>query len=151
MRRLSRAQRLCFSALLVCALLLAALLAFYLAEIRGSSAPNAGLPLVGTWLGEHGVILDLRSDGTARSKSLDYPSTGIQYFEWSMAAGKLSVEMAAEPEEYTRRIRQSIFGVTTVYYDIVASSPMELRLLDKKTGKTLSFTRTTDRELESAP
>ena len=127
MRRLSLPRRICFFVLLTCAAFLVVLFIQTIREGGGKSAlvapPNAR-PLVGTWLGKHGV-LDLRPDGTGRSRSIKYPVKEIQYFEWSVEDGRLVVEMAAEPQEHVRRIRQSILGTTTLRFDITTTSPTE--------------------------
>lgn len=49
--------------------------------------------LVGTWTGAHGVTMQLRADGTARSRSAKtHPE--IAYFEWSASEDELSIVVA---------------------------------------------------------
>src|SRR5262245_2412157 len=96
MHEQSPARRLCHAAALIGAVLFFGMLVEFivdrsLASLR-SAKPGVQLPLVGTWLGENGNVLNLRSDGTGRARLTTnpqfksrYPSVGIDYFEWKQA------------------------------------------------------------------
>ena len=151
MRWFSLTRRKRFVALLLFTVLVVGLVIQAIRVGGGKAAlvapPN---PLVGTWLGPDS-ILDLRPDGTARSRSIKQTTKAVQYFEWSVADGSLAVMMAAQPQERLRRLRQSIFGATTIHYEIVTVSTTDLQLLDKETGEIWSFTSTADPTPEAAP
>lgn len=131
------------------------LLTFFVTYVAARSMlfpkPKVQASLVGTWLGDHGVILDLRADGTARSRSLTYLQDGVHYFEWSAADGVLTAEMLSPTRSFIRQVRRLVFGENRFDFDIVELTEAELQMHDRSTGKTLRFVPTRDRALENAP
>ena len=97
------------------------------------------------------MILDLRPDGTARSRSTQNPTSGVYSFGWDLDDGKLSVKFTAAPEELGRRFRQFVFGTTTVHYQVTATSPTEFSMVDTTRGVTYRYTLVEDKALEAAP
>lgn len=112
----------------------------------GFKTPN---PIVGIWKGQHGLIMDLRSDGTARSRSTD--SQNIQYFRYRLNADGFFVDYAAKPDEYVRRLRQSLLGMTSDRYDVVKMNDSELQLINSSSGETIIFARSEDSALAATP
>jgi hypothetical protein len=152
-QRLSLPWRICLVVLLVCAVLFAVLLIQIIRNAGGTSnfvvSPNA-MPLVGTWVASSGPVINLRADGTARSRRPQEPNAEIRYFEWDVENGSLVVIMAAEPQEHYRRVLHAIFGATSIHYEITSMSATEMSIVDSMTGDVVSFTSTNDSILESA-
>jgi hypothetical protein len=153
MPRPSLAQRICLSALLVSAMFPVIILSIYVVVGHSTSSPIARKKsetfLAGTWRGDHGVILNLRPDGSARSRSENDPANTIQYFQWRFNNGVFSAEVAAPPQNISRRLRQLVLGRTTFRYDIVSMSPNEFRMSTTDGGRILVFSLTSDPLLES--
>jgi hypothetical protein len=107
---------------------------------------NGLQPLVGTWKGEFGNLLNLRQDGTARSRR----GTEIGYFEWTLDSNEFTTYQYA-----SKRSASAWFGRVWLNYAPTDSSVAEISAthfwLRDSAGKTYQFTRTQDTELESAP
>lgn len=111
-------------------------------------APN---PIVGIWKSHHGTILDLRPDGSVRSRSIDDPTNAIHFYKYRLHSDKFSVYYSAKPDEYLRRMRQAAFGMTVDKYDLAKLNNSELQLIDPASGETIVFERTEDSILAAAP
>jgi hypothetical protein len=99
-------------------------------------------PIVGTWIGEQGQLLELRADGTARGRLGG--ETNINYYEYRLRGNQLVIYYAAKPDDFWRRLRQAIFGMAAERVDLVKLSKSELHVFDPASGKTLVFARTED-------
>jgi len=124
--------------------------AFYAVRYRNAVARA---PLVGTWKGEPGNILNLRPDGTARVRH-SFPTQEFAYFEWTFNAGEF-VFYQYRPKNslrvwYFRILRATVGMRATERYEVIEASPTRLKLRTD-TGQVLTFTATADPELESAP
>ena len=97
------------------------------------------------------VILDLRADGTARSRSIHDETNAIQCLKYRRRGEEFSVHYSAKPDEYLRRVNQAVFGMAADCYDSRKLSNSELELIDPASGKTFVFTRTDDSVLAAAP
>jgi hypothetical protein len=106
-------------------------------------------PLVGTWKGELGNLLNLRPNGTARSRLSS--GTEIEYFEWTHDSNEFVIY-----QYLSKRSATAWFGHGWLNYAptdrtrVVDISATQFRLRDTG-GKTYLFTRTQDTELELAP
>jgi len=106
-------------------------------------------PVVGTWSGEIGNLLNFRGDGTARWRSSE--SREIGYLEWTLESNELAIYQYA-----SKRSLPAWLGHDAIDYSptdrlaVVSITATQFQLRDR-TGKTLLFTRTRDPELESSP
>ena len=130
----------------------------FIATQRSSSQgiPSPDSPIVGTWKGEHGNVLNIRPDGTARSRS----STGTKfgYLEWNLEANELRVYhiVSTKSAAWKSRLHDWADGNNEpdARYDVLEISPTELKLLSTTgaaKGKIITFTTAADIELETAP
>ena len=106
-------------------------------------------PLVGTWRGEMGNVIDFRPDGTARCRHVS--DEDISYFEWTCKSGQLATYQYSSkcslPAWFGRDVLN--YGPTDLK-DVVGLTDTAFRLRGK-TGKTYSYTRVVGTGLESAP
>jgi hypothetical protein len=107
-------------------------------------------PIVGTWIGEQGQLLELRADGTARGRS-GGDKTNINYYKYRLRGDQLVIYYAAKPDDFWRRLRHAIFGMSAEHVELVKLSNSELHVFDPASGRTLVFDRTEDSVLASAP
>jgi len=139
---------------LVVAISAVALLALLLAwpETFDSGASTATKRrLVGTWAGANGVTIQLRADGTARSRSAK-TQPEISYFEWSASEDEFIVFMGRRETRTRRTIQRLVTGGGTAdRYEIVGLTADQLEVRDKASGHRLLFTRTSDPVLDDAP
>ena len=112
--------------------------------------PVLGNKLVGTWVGEHGVILQLRPDGTARSRS-NASDPAVAYFEWRAAVKELEVYQLPRQHNLRWAINRYVTGTPSSRFEVRELTPDAFQLLDTKSGKLLQFDKTSDTMLESAP
>ena len=137
-----------------CTLLLFAWLLVITALDQQNSGMSAGIrppnPIVGVWKGQHGVIMDLRPDGTARSRSTDSQASSISYFRYRLNPDGFFADDSAKPNEYIGRLMQTVLGTTSDRFDVAKLSDSELRLIDSS-GRALIFARSKDSELATAP
>ena len=111
---------------------------------------TAAVPLVGTWRGEGiGNILNIRSDGTARSQS-SYPSNGIGYFEWTYDGKEFAFYQYGSRNSvgawYSRAMRATVGLPPTDRYEVIETSPTRFRLRAAD-GDVITFIATEDRDL----
>ena len=123
---------------------------------------NAASPLIGTWKGEFGNVLNFRPDGTIRSRLSTGPE--IFYMEWSInESGELVFYQFSSRNSIGAWIAPALRAAgrfpPTDRCEILEVSPMQMRLrmshMDPKTRKPTTkvyvFTRVQDEELETAP
>lgn len=112
-----------------------ALIGLWIASHRRPSGPvNVVLrnQLVGTWVGEHAVILELRADGSATSRS-KVTKTEPQHLEWTVSGNELTVFTATQ-----NRIDRYILNRPVASEEIVEITPDRLDLVDRSTpGKVV--------------
>jgi len=111
--------------------------------------PVLGNQLVGTWVGKHGVILQLRPDGTARSRS-NASDPAITYFEWRAAVKELEV-FQGPPQHDLRWTINRVIGKPSSRFEVQEMTPNAFQLLDTQSCKLLQFDKTSDAMLETAP
>ena len=142
-------------AVVSCTLLLMAWLSFDTIQDRQDSATAVGTrapnPIVGIWKGQHGTILDLRPDGTVRSRSIGDSTNAIHYYKYRLNGDTFFIDYSAKPDEYLRRMRQAAFGMTVDRYDLAKLNNSELHLTDPASGETFVFERTEGPILVAAP
>lgn len=158
-KRPSRAHR---RLILLLILLLIAIAGIGLYSIRASRVrQNSASPLIGTWRGDLGNVLNFRPDGTARVRSSD--DTRITYLEWSIAPpNELQIWQYSSRNSIGAWIvsAQRVTGGAppTDRCEIVEISSTQMRLRfrynDPKTGnpttKIITFVRVQDKQLEAA-
>ncbi|MHB8898563.1 MAG: hypothetical protein ACYC6Y_07430 [Thermoguttaceae bacterium] len=158
--RLSRLHR---RIVLVLILLLIAVIAATVYSIRAVRARrNAASPLIGTWRGELGNVLNFRPDGTGRFRFSTGPAIG--YMEWSInESGELAVWQFSARNSIgawmVRGLLAAGIAPPTDRYEVLELSPTRMRLrcshVDPKTRKpvtsVITFTRVKDRNLETSP
>lgn len=117
---------------------------------QARSRQNQGLPILGTWIGEKGNVLDIRSDGTARWRSaINEPHVG--YFEWTIDSNEFKVFQYSGKHNLGWFIKRALLNDTpTDRYQIVTVTPTELKIRTDK-GDVTTFVSTKDDELEAAP
>ena len=100
---------------------------------------NGLQPLVGTWKGELGNVLNLRPDGTARWRSSSGAEVG--YFEWTLDSNEFAFHQYA-----AKRSAHAWFGRVWLNYaptdrlNVVDISATQFRLRDTD-GTTYLFTK----------
>ena len=109
------------------------------------------IPLVGTWKNQHGNIFDFRRDGTLRSRWTGDKTNAISYFRYRLVGDELCIDYSAKPDEYLRRARQAVFGMSTEHSRVTTLSHDELGLVDSRSGETVLFERSHDAILNDAP
>ena len=117
-----------------------------------SSAPLATIDLHGSWVGEMGNILNMRSDGSGRSRLTGPKLRDISYFEWSFDPA-LRVFMLAEGSNSSlaRTFNEALFAKDFVRFTIEDVSSDSFDLVDVESGHKQRFVRTRDVCIESAP
>ncbi|GEM_PF-1693267 len=159
-KRPSRAHRRLIL-LLILSLIVIAGIGLY--SIRASRVrQNSASPLIGTWRGDLGNVLNFRPDGTARVRSSYGPE--ITYLEWSTAPpNELQIWQYSSRNSIGAWIvsaqRATVGAPPTDRCEIVEISPTQMRLRfsyrDPKTRAPattiISFTRVQDKQLETAP
>ncbi len=123
---------------------------------------NSASPLIGTWRGERGNVLNFRPDGTARSRFSTGPEIG--YMEWSInESGGLLIYQFSSRNGVGAWISPALRATgrlsPTDRWEIVEISPTQMKLQmsyrDPKTRKPITtvytFTRVQDQQLETAP
>jgi hypothetical protein len=141
-------------AFLVCMLLVVTWLLIDTIQLRidatgavGNRAPN---PIVGIWKDQHGTILDLRPDGTVRSRSIDDSTNEVHYYKYRLHSDQFYLYYSAKPDDYSRRIRQAAFGMTVDKLGISKLNDSELQLIEPSKGLKYVFERIEDSILETA-
>jgi hypothetical protein len=106
---------------------------------------------VGTWVGGHGVILQFRPDGTARSR-WNAADQDVTYFEWDATERELIILQGSRQSSLRRSIYRLVTGRGAIdRYEVLATAPDQLEIRDARSGKRFQFTRTDDAILEGAP
>lgn len=121
-------------------------------DATGLQAASLGdlQPLVGTWKGDIGNLLNLRQDGTARWRS----SSGdkeIGYFEWTLQSNEVAFYQYSSKRSLPAWLGRDVIDYSPtdrLTVEWVTATQFQLR---STTGQTTLFTRTQDPELESAP
>src|SRR5262245_45457970 len=128
-----------------------ALFALFIAHQRrfATGDPVLSSKLVGTWVGEHGVILQFRPDGSARSRS-NASDQVVTYFEWRAATKELEAFQGPPPHSLRWAVNR-YFGKPSSRFEVQEISPDGFQLLDTSSGKLLQFEKTSDPLLEAAP
>ena len=116
-----------------------------------SSRKTSQVQLVGTWKNQHGNIFYFRRDGTLRSRWTGDKTNAISYFRYRLVGDELRIDYAAKPDEYLRRARQAVFGMSTEHSRVTTLSDDELGLVDSRSGETVLFERSHDAILIDAP
>ena len=150
-RRLLR--RLLVAAGLLLALSAIVLVGLLIGNSRRFAPRNVALrdSLIGTWAGDHGVILHFRADGTARSRSLRHPSPDFSYFEWTVTGKHLEAFYGSRQHTLRWTINRYVIGRPSSRYKVQFLAPDQFPLTDAQTERTLRFTKTSDADLEEAP
>jgi hypothetical protein len=106
--------------------------------------------LVGTWVGDHGVILQFRPDGTARSRS-NSSDPAASYFEWKATIEELQVFQGSRQHSLGWTVNRYVIGNPSSRFEIRELTPDGFQLFDTSSGKLLQFEKTRDSMLETAP
>jgi len=128
-----------------------ALIGLFIASHRRPTGPvNIALRngLVGTWVGEHGTVLEFRSDGTAISRSTVRKREAV-LLDWTASGNELSFFTGNQ-----NRINRYVFNQPAASEEIVEITPDRLELIDRsRPGKVvhLRFKRMDDSQQETAP
>lgn len=141
----------------ICGAVVLAIAWLLVITVQGQKSPNAAVgnvkppAIVGSWMGSHGVVMDVRSDGTVRTRLLDDKSNAVNYFKYRFDGKNFYLDYAARPGEYLQRLGQFVGGVASDPFVVAKLSDTELQLADSTYGATLVFTKTDDAILADAP
>jgi hypothetical protein len=141
----------------ICSAVVLAIAWLLLITVQGQKNSNAKLgnvkpvTIVGRWMGSHGVVMDLRTDGTVRTRQIDDKSNTIHYFKYRFDGKNFCLDYAPRPGEYLQRLGQFVGGVASDPFVVAKLSDTELQLADSTYGATLVFTKTEDAILADAP
>ena len=106
-------------------------------------------PIVGTWKGEMGNIVNFRADGTARSRPSSVDRIG--YLEWKFESGQLAIYQYSKGRYsfgwLSRRVTME--DNPTSRFSIVDVSPTHFKRRTDD-GKEFTLTATEDKDLECA-
>jgi hypothetical protein len=124
-------------------------------SLQGSPSPDA--PIVGIWMGEKGNVLQLRSDGTARSRTSS--GSKIGYLEWNLDESnelRLYHMVPSKSAAWKSRLQNWVAGNNRPddRYDVIEMSPAGFTLratMGPAKGDVFTFSRATDAELKVAP
>ena len=105
--------------------------------------------LVGTWAGELGNVINFRSDGTVRSRSVD--STGVEFLEWTTSQNELRMFTVTRKRKYWKIISRYVLGQSSYRFEILETSDDQIELLDYSTGSRFKLNKTSDSLLEDSP
>ena len=105
--------------------------------------------LVGTWAGELGNVINFRSDGTVRSRSVD--STGVEFLEWTTSQNELRMFTVTRKRKYWKIISRYVLGQTSYRFEILATSDDQIELLDYSIGNRFKLNKTSDSLVEDSP
>jgi hypothetical protein len=119
--------------------------------VRATLPPEDALaPLVGTWKGEKGNVLNFRADGTAWSRSSS--GSQIQFFEWTLNDDKFLMWFYGSRQNAVTWFGQAVMQLRpTSQFRLVKVTDDELQLRDVAQGSTHRFTPTRDAELDMLP
>ena len=120
---------------------------WYSANTRASDLALRG-KLVGTWATEIGVM-NIRSDGTARSRFAD--STGVEVFEWTTSQNELRIFSGTRKRKYWRMFGRYILGQSSFRFEILETSENQIELHDYAVGNRFKLNKTSDALLEDSP
>ena len=111
---------------------------------------NSASPLVGTWKGEMGNVLNIRRDGTARARS-NISDEEIGYLEWKLESGQLAIWQYSKGKYSFGWLSQQVTMVDhpTYRFTVVDYSPTHLKLRSDE-GNEFTLTGTEDKDLECA-
>ena len=113
---------------------------------------NSASPLVGTWKGKMGNVLNIRRDGTARSRS-NISDEEIGYLEWKLESGQLAIWQYSKSKgkysfgwliQHVKMVDHPTYRFTVVDY-----SPTHLKFRSDE-GNEFTLTETEDKDLECA-
>ena len=143
--------RLLIAGVLLLALAALALIGLFIASHRRPVGPvNVALrnSLIGAWVGEHGTILEFRSDGTAISHSR-FKNVEATRLVWTVSGKELAVYADTQ-----NRINRYVFNQPAACEEIVEITPDRLELIDRsRPGKVvhLRFKKTDNSQPRIAP
>ncbi len=109
-------------------------------------------PMVGTWKGTKGNLLNFRSDGTARWRSTSGFERG--YMEWAFDGSRFQIWQYGDRDTaYAWFGRAGTELAPTERYQVIeiTEDTLELRNLRDTSGTPSRFQRTQDEDLERAP
>ena len=122
----------------------------YMKTPQARSQRNPAAPLVGTWIGEKGNVIDIRSDGTGRARSSANESE-FQYFEWTFDSGEFAIYQYMNKYSFGWFARRAMMDDTpTDRFDVIEIKPTEFKIRTD-TGEVLAYSSAHDIELENAP
>ena len=124
---------------------------FYTSQRSSQVRRSRGTPLVGTWKGESGNVLNFRQDGTARFRT----DGTIGYMEWTLEESEELVyyQFASRNSAgawFARAARATVGLTPTGRYQVIEITPNLIRLRDAS-GEVVTLIRTQDGALEKAP
>ena len=153
----SNSIRMCFTILIVVAILGSTISigTFVIKQITISKTrmqQNSASPIVGTWKGEMGNVLNIRLDGTARSRSSSStPNQKIGYLEWKLESGQLAIYQYSKGRCSFGWIVERVTMADNPIgrFPVVDFSPTHFKLRSED-GSEFTMTATEDKDLESA-
>lgn len=116
-----------------------------------SIVPPATIELTGSWVGEMDNILNIRPDGSGRSRITTNPIKGISYFEWRFDPATRKFTIVETSDNLLAKARDKIIGEDAFGFSISEISNDEFDLVNPLNGHAQRFVRTQDRSVESAP
>ena len=156
MRQHSISQRKRVALLLVMLVTLAGMLGglmfmAYMKTPQAKSQRNPAAPIVGTWIGDMGNVINIRSDGTARVRHSPKYKEEIGYFEWTLDSGKFAIYQYKKKYNLGWFVRRAMMDDRpTDRFDVIEMKPTAFKL-STDTGEVVTFSSTHDIDLETAP
>jgi hypothetical protein len=119
------------------------ILALYIASpttfVSASSAAQRN-KLIGTWAGDHGVVIVLRADGVGTSESTKQPDKPMQ-FDWSVSGDYLEIYQFSRGRSVRYAFNYYVLDRPSSRFTILKSTADEFELDDPIGGTRVRFRR----------
>ena len=115
----------------------------------GNSTTN--IDLRGTWVGEANNLLDIRPDGTGRSRISSKPANGISFFRWRFDPDSQKFTLIETSNNILANLRDRYIGEDAFDFTIEVESPSSFNLVNPTNGHKQRFVRTEDKSVAMAP
>ena len=119
-----------------------------------STAPAAlrtSLRLEGTWKGQNNNILNIRADGSGRSRITTRPTNDISYFEWQFDSQANIFTLVETSDSLMTKALESFVGKDSFKFIVEEISGDEFDLVNPLSGQGQRFRRIQDTAVELAP
>ena len=122
----------------------------YMKSPQARAARNPPTPLVGTWIGEKGDVINIRPDGSARARTSANAGV-VAYFEWTLESGEFAFYQYKNKYSLGWFVARALMEDNpTDRFDVIEITDTQFKM-STSSGETFTYSPVRDLELESAP